>query len=30
MNTMEIKKGDLVIFNSMGAGFTWGGALVRI
>ena len=26
----KIKKGDLVIFNSMGAGFTWGGALVRI
>ena len=22
----KIKKGDLVIFNSMGAGFTWGGA----
>lgn len=26
----KIKKGDLVLFNSMGAGFTWGGALVRI
>lgn len=26
----RIRKGDLVILNSMGAGFTWGGALVRI
>ncbi|MFI3241315.1 MAG: beta-ketoacyl-ACP synthase III [Alphaproteobacteria bacterium] len=26
----KIKKGDLVLLTSMGAGFTWGGALVRI
>lgn len=26
----KIKKGDLVLFNGMGGGFTWGGALVRI
>lgn len=26
----KIKKGDLVVINSMGAGFTWGGLIVRI
>lgn len=26
----KIKKGDLVVLSAMGAGFTWGGALVRI
>lgn len=26
----RIKKGDLVVLTAMGAGFTWGGALVRI
>ncbi len=26
----KIKKGDLVVLNAMGAGFTWGGILVRI
>lgn len=26
----KIKKGDLVVLTAMGAGFTWGGALVRI
>lgn len=26
----KIKKGDLVLFNGMGGGFTWGGVLVRI
>lgn len=26
----KIKKGDLVLINSMGAGFTWGGALIRV
>ena len=26
----HIKKGDLVVLTAMGAGFTWGGALVRI
>lgn len=25
-----IKKGDLVVLTAMGAGFTWGGAVVRI
>ena len=30
MEAGKIKKGDLVVFNAMGAGFTWGGALVRI
>lgn len=26
----KVKKGDLIIINSMGAGFTWGGALIRL
>ncbi|MBQ8465043.1 MAG: ketoacyl-ACP synthase III [Alphaproteobacteria bacterium] len=26
----RIKKGDLVVLSAMGAGFTWGGAVVRI
>ena len=26
----KIKKGDLVVLTAMGAGFTWGGALIRI
>jgi 3-oxoacyl-[acyl-carrier-protein] synthase-3 len=26
----HIKKGDLVVLTAMGAGFTWGGALIRI
>ncbi len=26
----KIKKGDLVVLSAMGAGFTWGGVLVRI
>lgn len=26
----RIKKGDLVVLTAMGAGFTWGGALIRI
>ena len=26
----KIKKGDLVAFSSMGAGFTWGGMIIRI
>lgn len=30
MSEGSIKKGDLVVLNAMGAGFTWGGALVRI
>lgn len=30
MEAGKIKKGDLVVLNAMGAGFTWGGALVRI
>lgn len=30
MESGKIKKGDLVAFSAMGAGFTWGGALVRI
>lgn len=30
MEAGKIKKGDLVAFSAMGAGFTWGGALVRI
>ncbi len=30
MESGKIKKGDLVVFNAMGAGFTWGGVLVRI
>ena len=25
----RIKKGDLLVLTAMGAGFTWGGALVR-
>jgi 3-oxoacyl-[acyl-carrier-protein] synthase-3 len=25
----KLKKGDLVVFAAFGAGFTWGGALVR-
>jgi 3-oxoacyl-[acyl-carrier-protein] synthase-3 len=24
-----VKKGDLVLFEAMGGGFTWGSALVR-
>ena len=30
MEAGKIKKGDLVVLNAMGAGFTWGGALIRI
>lgn len=30
MESGKIKKGDLVVFTAMGAGFTWGGALVRV
>ncbi len=26
----KLKKGDLVVLTAMGAGFTWGGALIRI
>lgn len=26
----RLKKGDLVVLSAMGAGFTWGGALIRI
>ena len=26
----KIKKGDLVVLTAMGAGFTWGGVLIRI
>ena len=26
----RIKKGDLIVLSAMGAGFTWGGALVRL
>ena len=29
-NSGRIKKGDLVVLTAMGAGFTWGGALIRI
>lgn len=30
MESGKIKKGDLVAFSAMGAGFTWGGALIRL
>ncbi len=30
MESGKIKKGDLVVFSAMGAGFTWGGAAVRL
>ena len=30
MESGKIKKGDLVVLTAMGAGFTWGGVLVRI
>lgn len=30
VNSGKIKKGDLVLLNSMGGGFTWGGVLLRI
>ncbi|MBQ7303756.1 MAG: hypothetical protein IJW75_02405 [Alphaproteobacteria bacterium] len=26
----KIKKGDIVVLTAMGAGFTWGSALIRI
>ena len=26
----RLKKGDLVVLTAMGAGFTWGGAVVRL
>jgi 3-oxoacyl-[acyl-carrier-protein] synthase-3 len=26
----KIKKGDLMVLNGMGAGFTWGGVLIRL
>ncbi len=26
----KIKKGDLVVLTAMGAGFTWGGAVIRV
>jgi 3-oxoacyl-[acyl-carrier-protein] synthase-3 len=29
-HTGRIKKGDLIVLSAMGAGFTWGGALVRL
>ena len=25
----KIKKGDIIVMTAMGAGFTWGGALIR-
>lgn len=30
MESGKIKKGDLVILTAMGAGFTWGGAIIRL
>lgn len=30
MESGKIKKGDLVVFTAMGAGFTWGGAAIRL
>ena len=30
MESGKVKKGDLVVLSAMGAGFTWGGVLVRI
>ena len=26
----KIKKGDLIVITAMGAGFTWGGAIIRL
>lgn len=30
MESGKIKKGDLVVFSAMGAGFTWGASLIRL
>ena len=30
MESGKIKKGDLVVLTAMGAGFTWGGAIIRL
>ena len=30
MESGKIKKGDLVVFTAMGAGFTWGGVAIRL
>ena len=30
INSGTIKKGDLIILTAMGAGFTWGGAVIRL
>ena len=30
VNDGTVKKGDIVVLTSMGAGFTWGGAVIRI
>ena len=30
VNSGKIKKGDLVLIPAMGAGFTWGGLLIRM
>lgn len=30
VNSGKVKDGDLVVFSAMGAGFTWGGAVVRM
>ena len=26
----KLKKGDLILLDAMGAGFTWAGALIRL
>ena len=30
IKSQKIKKGDLVLLDAMGAGFTWAGALIRL
>lgn len=30
MRSGKLKKGDVVVMTAMGAGFTWGGAVVRL
>ena len=30
MSNGTIKKGDLIVLTAMGAGFTWGGAVIRL
>jgi len=30
VNDGTVKKGDIVLLTSMGAGFTWGGAVLKI